>query len=161
MSIEVFWVLVAVLIFFGIVFGFGKAHKTAAAGLDARAERIRGQLDEARKLREAAQGELASFERKRKEAEAEAQEIVARAKEEAKVAAVVAQKSLEESIARRLKSAEERIAQAEMSATREVKNASVQAAIAAVTAVMSQKMGADQDDALIESGIQDLAKRLN
>ncbi len=54
-----------------------------AEGLDARADKIKSDLDEARRLREEAQELLADYQRKRKEAEKEAGEILTAAKREA------------------------------------------------------------------------------
>jgi len=68
--------------------------------LDARSNRIKNELAEAQKLRSEAEALLASFEQKRKDAEAEAAAIVAQAKSEAEMIAVEARKRLEEFVAR-------------------------------------------------------------
>ena len=62
-------------------------HKLLAAKLDERAAGIRTELDEARKLREDAQELFAEFERKQKEVEGQAEEIIAHARVEAEQAA--------------------------------------------------------------------------
>jgi hypothetical protein len=51
--------------------------------LDKRADQIRNELEEAKKLREEAQQLLAEYQRKRKEAEAEAESILSAAEKEA------------------------------------------------------------------------------
>ena len=58
--------------------------------LDARAERIQEELDEARRIREEAQTLLASYEKKRKEMQDQAETIEEAAKREAAAAAVEA-----------------------------------------------------------------------
>ena len=60
-----------------------KVPAMISKSLDERAERIRGELDAARRLREEAQQLLAEYQQKRKEAEEEAGEIVEAAKREA------------------------------------------------------------------------------
>ena len=58
-----FWALIALIIFMGIVF-YMKVPGMIAGSLDTRAERIRNELDEARRLREEAQQLLAEYQRK-------------------------------------------------------------------------------------------------
>jgi vacuolar-type H+-ATPase subunit H len=77
-----FWALVALIIFLGIVV-YMKVPGMIAKSLDDRADKISNELEEARKLREEAQALLAEYQKKRKEAEKEAAEIVEAAKREA------------------------------------------------------------------------------
>ena len=77
-----FWALVALVIFLGIVI-YLKVPGMINKSLDERAERIRNELDEARRLREEAQQLLAEYQRKRKDAEKEAGELIAAAEHEA------------------------------------------------------------------------------
>ncbi len=70
--------------------------------LDARAVQIKADLDEARALREEAKTILASYERKQKDVQAQADRIVATAQEEAMAAAAQAKDDLKVSIARRV-----------------------------------------------------------
>ena len=77
-----FWALIALFIFLGVVV-YLKVPGMIAKALDERAAKIRDELDEARRLREEAQQLLAEFQKKRKEAEKEAADIVAAAKREA------------------------------------------------------------------------------
>nr|MBA3447540.1 ATP F0F1 synthase subunit B [Pseudaminobacter sp.] len=66
-----FWATVALIIFLAVVF-YMKAPAMITKSLDQRADRIRDELEEARRLREEAQQLLAEYQRKRKEAEKEA-----------------------------------------------------------------------------------------
>jgi len=76
-----FYVLLAVAIFLVVVW---KPMRRAIVGaLDSRAERIRQELDAARNLRDEAQQALAAYQRQQQEGAAEAQAIIAHAKEEA------------------------------------------------------------------------------
>ena len=90
-----------------------KVHEMAVKALDDRAEGIRRELDEARRLREEAQAVLAEYQRKRKEAEAEAETILSTAEVEAERMTTDARAALDEMISRRTAAAETKIAQAE------------------------------------------------
>jgi F-type H+-transporting ATPase subunit b len=76
-----FWVLVAFVIV--VVVGFIKLGPGIGKALDDRAERIKSELDEARRLREDAQKTLAEYQRKQRDALKEAEAIIAHAKAEA------------------------------------------------------------------------------
>lgn len=153
-------ILIGFLIFCAIVVYF-KAPQMVTGMLDKRAEGIRAQLDEAREAREEAQKLLASYERKTAESRREADEIVERARKDAKRAAEQAQIDLKDSIARKLKAAEDRIGQVEAAATREVKNAAASAAVAAASEVLGQKLDGDKADSLIDDGIERLTAQLH
>lgn len=155
-----FVVGVAVVIFLGIVAYFG-VHKMIGGALDSRAERIRNELDEVRRLREEAQATFAQFERKQREVDSQAQEIVDRAKREAEQAAEKAKVDLEASIERRLRQAEEQIEMAEAKALRQVRNRAVEVAIAAAGEVIAKNMPEEKADALVEESIEQLGDRLH
>ena len=86
-----FYAFLAFIAFFAILAYFG-VHKTIAKTLDERADAIKSELEEAKRLREEAQEMLASYQRKQREAEAEAEAIVAQAKTEAKALKAEARK---------------------------------------------------------------------
>ena len=77
-----FWVGVAFVLFFAILFYFG-VPKNLMSSLDTRSKRIADELAEARRLREDAQRLLKEYESKRQAAEQEAAEIVSNARDEA------------------------------------------------------------------------------
>lgn len=116
-----FWVLVAFLIFVGLVLYY-RVPAMIGKMLDERAEAIRKELDEARRLREEAQALLADYQKKAKEAETEAKSIIDQAKTEAETLAAEARKALAENIQRRSKLAEDKIARAEAQALSEVRS---------------------------------------
>lgn len=153
-------ILIGFSIFIAILF-YMKVPSKIAAMLDARANRIRAQLDEAREAREEAQTLLASFERKQADVQREADEIVKRAKAEATAASEQAQADLQESIARKLCAAEERIAQAESGAMREVRSAAASAATAAAREAIAGGLAPDRADAMLDDGIATIGARLN
>ena len=61
-----FWVSLAFVVFVGLM--VWKASKPILAGIDARGERIKAELDEAQRLREEAQKALAEYKRKQRDA---------------------------------------------------------------------------------------------
>ena len=85
--------------------------------LDQRAEGIQTDLDQARLLREEAQGILAEYERKQKEVQEQADRIVEAARAEAASAAEQGKADLQASIERRLAAAEDRITSAQAAAS--------------------------------------------
>lgn len=153
-------ILVGFVLFFAVLFYYRVPSKIAAI-LDARANRIRLQLEEAREAKEEAQTLLASFERKQADVQREADEIVKRAKNEATGASEQAKRDLEQSIARKLRAAEERIAQAEASATREVRNAAAAAATAAAREAIAGGLSPERADAMLDDDISTIGARLN
>jgi F-type H+-transporting ATPase subunit b len=155
-----FWVLLGFLVFLGLILSIG-AHKKIAQSLDDRAARIKTELDEARKLREEAAQLLADYQRKRQEAESEAQEIIDGAKAEAERLAAEAKSKVEEFVARRTQMAETKIAQAEAQAAAEVRGAAADAAVAAAEKILSQETKGKLAAALITKGIEDVRKKLN
>ena len=153
-------VAISFLIFLGILYYYG-VHRKLTEALDARAQRIRDELDEARRLREEAQRTFAEFERKRQEVEEQAQEIVEHARVEAEKAGEKAKHDLAHAVRRRLKAADEQIAMAEANAIKEVRNRAVQVAVAAAAEVMKQRMSSDTANKLISGSIEKVGQRLN
>ncbi|MDA9230067.1 F0F1 ATP synthase subunit B [Amylibacter sp.] len=150
-----FVVLLAFLLFVGVIV-YLKVPGKLNGMLDERAKGIKSELDEARSLREDAQSILADYERKQKEVQKQADQIVANAKEEAKAAALVAKDNLNASIKRRLAAAEEQIVSAQIAAIKEVKDTAVTVAIAAAKDVISIGMNTSHANDLIESAIKDV-----
>lgn len=155
-----FVVTVAFVLFIGVLL-YLKVPAMVAGILDARADNIRKELDEARKLREAAQKILADYQRQQREVAEHAEQIVAHAKVEAENAAKQAKLDLKASIARRLAAAEDQIASAEAAAIKEVRDRAVSVAIAAAGDVIAQSMSAKDGGALIDAAIDDVAKKLH
>src|SRR3954452_1399639 len=116
-----FWVLISLVILIALV--WKPAARSITSALDERAVRIRNELDEARKLREEAEQLLADYQRREREAAAQAEAIVTQARQEAERIAAQAASDLEQSLARRQRLAEERIAQAEARAAAEGRRA--------------------------------------
>ena len=155
-----FFVLVSLVLFFALLIWKG-VQKAIASGLDDRAEQIRTDLDEARRLREEAQTLLASYHRKQAEAEKLAQDIVAQACHDAEVMASDARAALAQKLERRTQMAEEKIANAEAQAMIDVRARAAEVAThAAETLLRSQLKPADHKR-LIADGIKQMGRALN
>ena len=153
-----FWVLVAAVIFVAAV--GKKVARAVTGGLDARSVRIRGELDEARRLREEAEKLVAEYRAKENDAKADAEAIVAHAKEEAERIAAQAARDLEQALERRQRMAEERIAQAEAKALDEVRAVAIDVAIAAAREVIVAEIDEKRGNTLIHEAIVALPQRL-
>lgn len=156
-----FWVLVAFVIFLGLLVYLGVPGKILHA-LDNRAVKIRAELDEARSLREEASRLLADFARRREEAEREAETLVANARIEAERVAAEAKLAAEQFVARRTAMAEQKIAQAEAQAVADVRAAAADAAVSAAAKVLSgQSQGGPLGDQLFDNGLSEVRAKLN
>jgi len=136
-----FFAFVGLVLFLALIV-YLKVPGMMAKSLDARADKIRDELAEAKRLREEAQHVLAEYQRKRKEAEAEAASIVAAAEREAAALTAEAKQKTEEFVARRNALSEQKIKQAETDAVNAVRSAAVDLAIAAAEAVLVKKADA-------------------
>ena len=155
-----FVVLISFILFIGVLFYF-KVPGMLGGMLDKRAEGIQSEIDEARVLKDEAQTLLASYERKQKEMQEQADKIVAAAKEEAAAAAEQAKEDLKDSIARRLAAAEDQIASAEASALREVRDQAASVAVAVAREVIAKDMTAAAGNKLIDSAIGEVDAKLH
>ncbi|HRO15826.1 MAG TPA: ATP F0F1 synthase subunit B, partial [Paracoccus sp. (in: a-proteobacteria)] len=153
-------VLLAFLLFVGVLLYF-RVPAAIAKLLDRRAEGIKADLAEARRLRDEAQEIYASYERRQREVRGQSDEIVANARREALAQAAKAKVDLQQSIERRLQAAQDQIASAEADAVRAVRNQAVQVAVAAASDVLGRQMGAADRAAGIDRAIDDVARHLN
>ena len=155
-----FWALIALIIFLAIVL-YLKAPSQVGKTLDDRADRIRREIEEARELKEEAKQQLAEYQRRRREAEQEAKDIVAAAKREASAILDEARRKNEEYVTRRTAMAETKIAQAESDAVAEVRATAVNVAIAAASRIIADRNSGDGAGRFIDGSIAEVRKRLN
>ena len=153
-----FWVAMAFVVVVAAV--FKPVASRIGAALDDRAETIKTQIDEAVRLREEAQDLLASYERKQRDAAAEAEEIVERARKEADRLGAKAAEDLEKALKRRRQQAMERIARAEAEALDEVRGIAVDVALDATRRLLAEKMSGKRADAMIDVAIEELPEKL-
>ncbi|MEO1661849.1 MAG: ATP F0F1 synthase subunit B [Pseudomonadota bacterium] len=149
-----FAALVVFLIIVGLVGGF----KTIFGLLDQRAENIQNQIDEARALREEAAKLMADAKKKAKEADAAADDIIARAKADADAMMKQAQADLKAKVARREAQAEARISRAEADAEAEVRRVAADAATEAARSILA---GANEADDLFNKALGEIDRSLN
>ena len=155
-----FWVAVAFVILMGVFAYFG-IHRTVLTTLDHRRDRIKSELDDARRLKEDAAKLLAEYKARHATAEREAQDIITSAKAEAERIAAEAKSKVEDFVARRTKTAESKIALAEAQAIADVRSAAANAAVAAASTIMSQSVKGDVADNLLAQGIAEVRAKLN
>ena len=155
-----FWVLVAFIGFVGVLVYF-KVPGMVTKGLDARAEKIKADLEDADTLLKEAQELLASYQKKQREAADEAQEIKARAKEEGNRIVENGRARLEDSLQRREKLAMDRITQAEASALDEIRARTVDIALDATRDLLADNLSDHKANAMLDDAIKELPGRLN
>ena len=154
------WVALGFLLFLGLLIYLG-VHRKLTDSLDQRQARIKGELDEARRLKEEAQALLAEFQRKGREAEKEAEAIIAGARAEAERIAGEAKVRMEDFVSRRTKMAEAKITQAEAQALADVRAAAADAAVTAAEKILSVAAKGDVAANLLKQGIEDVRKKFN
>src|SRR3954451_22984965 len=155
-----FWVAVAFFILMGVFVWFG-VHRTVLKALDHRAERIKAELDDARRLKEEAAKVLAEYKARHASAEREAQEIITNARAEAERIGSEARAKMEDFVARRTKTAESKIALAEAQALADVRAAAAEAAVTAASTILSQAVKGPVADDLLGKGIAEVRAKLN
>lgn len=129
--------------------------------LDEKSAEIAAQLAEAKALREEAEKVLADYEAQGKQAEKQAEEIVAQAKETAERTAIEAREAMQAALERRTAQAESKIARAEEQLQSEVRAAITALAVDAAAHLVAAGMNPDTANKLIDENIGDLSARLN
>jgi F-type H+-transporting ATPase subunit b len=152
-----FWATVALFILIGVVI-YCNVPAAITRAIDQRGNRIRAELDEARRLREEGQQLLADLQRKRKEAEKDAADIVAAARREADMLLEEAKRKTADYVTRRTALAEQKIAQAERDAVAEVKSTAVDIAVEAARKVLAGKVDSETG---FQSSLQQVKANLN
>jgi F-type H+-transporting ATPase subunit b len=155
-----FWVAIAFVILMGVFAYFG-VHRTLLKALDHRSERIKAELDDARRLKEEAAKLVAEYQARRATAEREAVEIIASAKAEAERIAAEAKVKMEDFVVRRTKSAESKIALAEAQALADVRAAAAEAAVTAAARILSQSVKGEVADDLLSKSIAEVRQKMN
>jgi F-type H+-transporting ATPase subunit b len=153
-----FWVAVSFVLFVLLV---GRlAWNRVTAMLDARADRVRAELEEASRLRREAEGMLRQAEQDRAAAAEEAAAMLERARAEAVRVAEAAAAEAAASAARRERMAMDRIAAAEAGALNEVRQVAADIAVAAARNVIAARVDVERDSALIDRAVADLPRAL-
>jgi F-type H+-transporting ATPase subunit b len=154
-----FWVGVAFVIFWGILFYFG-VPKRLLGSLDARGQRIADELAEAKRLRTEAEALLKEFESKRAAAEREAADIISNARDEAERLAADTQAKMADFVKRRTAAAEAKIAQAEVQASAEVRAAAIDAAVKASERVLRGELSGTAAEQMVTKSLGDVRAKM-
>ncbi len=154
-----FWVAVAFVILIAAV--WKPVKRSLSASLDARAAKIRSELEEARRLVEEARALLAEYQAKQEQALSEAEGIMRHAAAEAERNRQAAEGDLAASLRRREQQAMDRIAQAEAKALDEVRALSVELALAATRRLVRDNLDAKRAAGLVDKAIAELPQRLH
>src|SRR5260370_9532495 len=133
------WARVGFVIRVGVLAYLG-AHRTVLKALDHRSDRIKAELDDARRLKEEAAKVLAEYKARHASAEREAQDIISSAKAEAERIAAEAKTKMEDFVTPRTKTAESKIALAEAQALADVPAAAANAAVGAASTILSKSV---------------------
>ncbi|CAK0776003.1 ATP synthase subunit b 3 [Azospirillaceae bacterium] len=154
-----FWVAIAFVLF--VVFMYKRVSTGLTGFLDQRSARIRSDIEEARRLRDEAQKLFAEAKKREEEAETEAANIVAHAREDAERMHVRAAERIQEMIQQREAQAVNRIALVEASAVAEIRNMTVDIAIAACQKLLIEHRAVDGADPMVDAVIAELPRHLN
>src|SRR5437588_6160850 len=155
-----FWVAVAFIILIG-AFAYLGVHRTVLTTLDHRRDRIKAELDDARRLKDEAATVLEQYKARRASAEREAEEIITGARADAERIASEARTKMEDFVTRRTKTAESKIALAEARALADVRAAAADAAVTAASTILSQSVKGTVADDLLAKGIAEVRQKLN
>ncbi len=154
-----FWVAIAFAAF--VILAAKPITRVLFGALDARAERIRAEIEEAQALREEAQKTLAEYKRKQRDALKEAEAILDHAKVEAARLGEQAVRDLEAALERREQAAVEKIAQAEAQALQEVRDQAIEMALAATAKLIADNLDKGRADEMVDQAIRDLSGKLH
>ena len=154
-----FWVAIAFVVFIIAVFKPLRGAMTGA--LDDKIAQIRNEVEEAQRLREAAQSTLASYQLQQRDAAQEGEAMMEQAKAEAEAHRKGAEAALEAMLKRQEQSASEKIQQAEAAAVQEIRDRAVTVALAATVSLLEEKLSGASGDALIDDAIKTLPDRLH
>ena len=153
------WVALAFVIF--VLAIFRPVGRMVLAALDSRSDAIRNELDEAKRLREEAQHTLAEYQRKQRDALAEAEGIIAEAREEAKRLQRSSQEKAEATLGRREQQALDMIAAAEARAVSDVRALTADVAIDATRRILADVVEGQKGDDLVNAAIAEVPVKLN
>ncbi|MBM3506166.1 MAG: F0F1 ATP synthase subunit B [Alphaproteobacteria bacterium] len=153
------WAMLGFLAFVALV---GKKGWLFITGwLDGRTAEIKAKLDEASRLRAEAEALLASYVKNQKDAEREAEQILAQARTEAARMAEDAARALELAVTRRTELAKDRIARAEQKALKEVRDVAIDIAVRGAQRLIVAEMDDRQADRMVDDAIRELDRKLH
>lgn len=153
-----FWLLVALIILIVLVWKPFRQH--VLGGLDARSDKIRAELEEAKRLHEEAKQLLAKHQRQLHEGESLAADIRSRASAETKRLEEQLRADFEQLVQRRTQLAEDRIAQEEARAVADVRARAAELAVATTRRLLTEKLGGEAAQRVMQSSIREVTQKL-
>jgi len=153
---EAMWVALGFVLF--IILVWKKAGTALSETLDTRSEKIRSELDEARKLHEEAKAELDALRGLKSEAEKEANTIVENAKAAAARIRETAAQKAEETVARREAQAAAKIQASEAALMNELRAKAAGLAVNAARELIAEKMDEKASLKLVETSVKQIAE---
>lgn len=150
------WVAMSFVIF--AFFAFRIGSKVITDGIEKKITAIRQDISAAETMRMEAQELLAQYQRKHKEAEAEAARIIASAKETAQSLQKDAEEKLKVEAKRREDQLEERIRFMEEKAIQDIRNYAADLTLRATSQIIASNMNEQENNRLSEDAIKSLAK---
>ena len=154
-----FWVAAAFVAFVGVLIRF--AYQRIIDALDSRADGIKEEIEEAKRLREEAQQLLANYQRKHRDAVEEAEEIIEQAKADAERMGAQAATDLETEVKRRTELAHAKIARAEAQVIKDVRNMAVDIAVRAAGQLVQERLGEEQAGKIVDEAISELGRKIH
>jgi F-type H+-transporting ATPase subunit b len=143
-----------------VVLVWKPVRKNVLGALDARAEKIRTDLDEAQRLHEEAKALLAKYQRQLHEGEKLAADILAQAETQRRRFEEKMRADYDLAVKRRTDLAMERIAQEEARAVQEVRGRAADLAIRATRRLLVEKVGAGEAQKLVQGAIEEVKRKL-
>lgn len=153
------WVAISFVVFVFIAYKMGR--NAVVGGLDNKINEIKEEIENAERLRVEAQELLAQYQRKQRDAEKEAADILAKAEDQAKLLKDNAQKELAEVMDRRETQLAERLRRIEENAIAEIQGHAADLAVAATTEMIAQTLDEKTNAGLNEDAIKNISKQLN
>jgi F-type H+-transporting ATPase subunit b len=149
-----FWVMISFFLFVGLLIYFQIPQKIKAI-LEENILNIKGQIDEADKLKEDAKNILTEHEKKISNSKAEMKSMITKAGEEAEKNIIKTNQDFHNLMENRKKNAEERIKQLKNQALKDIKNTSVRIAIESVEKLLKNSLDKSKLDKIYISSIEE------
>lgn len=156
---EVFWIAVAAVLF--VVLFYKKISTALFAVLDKRRTGIEDELDNALKLKEQAKKLLSEARHKQKNAERQAEKILAHAQQEAEDILKEARAELDDVIERRTRAAMEKIAFYEAAVINDIRNAALDSAVSGVRDAIEANVNKENSEESALHALSAIEKKLN
>jgi F-type H+-transporting ATPase subunit b len=151
--------LVSLIILIAIV--YKPLSRAIFGALDGHAAKVRSELDEAKRLRDEAQGLLSEQQRKLAAGKDQAKAIVEQARAEAERQTKRHQVELEASLQRRTEQAMDRIAREEAKALQEVRTRAATLAVRTTERLLADQLDGQRAQTLLDDAISEVGRKLS